>query len=138
LLCSVAEPSIESAQKMMTHKGIRLLAVTGGGAVVKAAMTSGKRAIAAGPGNPPAVVDETARIDIAARGIIEGASIDNNIVCVAEKEICAVGKIADSLKAELQRLGCYQLSDRQVRDLEKLILDGDHVPTRTGSARTPR
>ena len=127
LLCSVAEPSIESAQKMMTHKGIRLLAVTGGGAVVKAAMTSGKRAIAAGPGNPPAVVDETARIDIAARGIIEGASIDNNIVCVAEKEICAVGKIADSLKAELQRLGCYQLSDRQVRDLEKLILDGDHV-----------
>ena len=70
----------------MTHKGIRLLAVTGGGAVVKAAMTSGKRAIAAGPGNPPAVVDETARIDIAARGIIEGASIDNNIVCVAEKK----------------------------------------------------
>ena len=127
LLSSVAEPSIESAQKLMTHKGVRLLAVTGGGAVVKAAMTSGKRAIAAGPGNPPAVVDETARIDLAARGIIEGASIDNNIVCVAEKEICAVAKIADSLKAELQRQGCYLLSDRQVRDLEKVILDGDHV-----------
>jgi len=127
LLCSIAEPSIESAQKLMTHKGIRLLAVTGGGAVVKAAMASGKRAIAAGPGNPPAVVDETARIDVAARGIIEGASIDNNIVCAAEKEICAVGKIADALKAELVRLGCCLLSDRQVRDLEKVILDGDHV-----------
>lgn len=127
LMCSVAEPSIESAQKLMTHKGVRLLVVTGGGAVVKAAMTSGKRAIAAGPGNPPAVVDDTARIDLAARGIIEGASIDNNIVCVAEKEICAVAKIADSLKAELVQKGCCLLSDRQVRELEKVILDGDHV-----------
>lgn len=127
LLCNIAEPSIESAQKLMTHKGVRLLVVTGGGAVVKAAMTSGKRAIAAGPGNPPAVVDETARIDIAARGIIEGASIDNNIVCVAEKEICAVGKIADSLKAELARLGCCILNDRQISALEKVILDGEHT-----------
>ena len=122
LLSSVAEPSIESAQKLMTHKGVRLLAVTGGGAVVKAAMTSGKRAIAAGPGNPPAVVDETARIDLAARGIIEGASIDNNIVCVAAKEICAVGKIADALKAELARLGCAILNERQISALEKVIL----------------
>lgn len=122
LLCSVAEPSIESAQKLMQHKGVRLLAVTGGGAVVKAAMQSGKRAIAAGPGNPPAVVDETARLDVAARGIIEGASIDNNIVCVAEKEILAVAQIADALKAELQKLGCYFLSERQCRALEQVIL----------------
>ena len=127
LLTNVAEPTIESAQKLMTAKGVRLLVVTGGPAVVKAAMTSGKRAIAAGPGNPPAVVDETARLDVAARGIIEGASIDNNIVCVAEKEICAVGKIADPLKAELQKLGCYLLNERQVSALEKVILDGDHT-----------
>jgi acyl-CoA reductase-like NAD-dependent aldehyde dehydrogenase len=127
LLVNVAEPTIDSAQKLMTHKGVRLLVVTGGGAVVKAAMTSGKRAIAAGPGNPPAVVDDTAHLDVAARGIIEGASIDNNIVCVAEKEICAVDKIADKLKAELQRLGCYLLNDRQVAALEKVILDGDHT-----------
>jgi len=127
LLCNLAEPTIESAQKLMTHKGVRLLVVTGGPAVVKAAMTSGKRAIGAGPGNPPAVVDATARLDVAARGIIEGASIDNNIVCVAEKEICAVDKIADALKAELARHGCYLLSDRQVTALEKVVLDGDHV-----------
>ena len=127
LLCNLAEPTIESAQKLMTHKGVRLLVVTGGPAVVKAAMGSGKRAIGAGPGNPPAVVDATARLDVAAAGIIEGASIDNNIVCVAEKEICAVDKIADPLKAELARLGCYILSDRQVSALEKVVLDGAHV-----------
>jgi acyl-CoA reductase-like NAD-dependent aldehyde dehydrogenase len=129
LLCNIAEPTIDSAQKLMTHKGVRLLAVTGGGPVVKAAMTSGKRAIGAGPGNPPAVVDETANLNTAARGIIEGASIDNNIVCVAEKEICAVGKIADGLKSELQKLGCYLLNERQVSALEKVILTdgGAHV-----------
>jgi len=127
LLVNVAEPSIESAQKLMTHKGVRLLVVTGGGAVVKAAMTSGKRAIAAGPGNPPAVVCDTANLAVAAHGIVEGASIDNNIICTAEKEICAVSKIADALKAELQKLGCYLMNDRQVRALEKVILDGDHT-----------
>lgn len=129
LICNVAEPTIESAQKLMTHAGVRLLVVTGGGAVVKAAMTSGKRAIAAGPGNPPAVVDETADLGVAARGIIEGASIDNNIVCVAEKEILAVGKIADGLKQELQRLGCYFLSDRQTSALEKVVLTDNGAHT---------
>jgi acyl-CoA reductase-like NAD-dependent aldehyde dehydrogenase len=127
LLVNMAEPTIESAQKLMSHKGVRLLVVTGGPAVVKAAMTSGKRAIGAGPGNPPVVVDETAQLDVAARGIIEGASIDNNIICTAEKEICAVSKVAEPLKAELARLGCHILSDRQVTALEKVILDGDHT-----------
>ena len=71
----------------MRHPGIRLLVVTGGGAVVKAAMASGKRAICAGPGNPPVVVDETADLDKAGRDIVLGASTDNNIICVDEKEV---------------------------------------------------
>lgn len=129
LLCTVAEPTIESAQKLMRHPGVRLLVVTGGPAVVKEAMASGKRAIAAGPGNPPAVVDETANLGVAAQGIIDGASIDNNIICTAEKEICAVAAIADKLKAELQRRGCYLLNERQVSALEKVILEdgGKHT-----------
>ncbi|RMG18565.1 MAG: aldehyde dehydrogenase family protein, partial [Deltaproteobacteria bacterium] len=86
LLTMVGEPSIESAQALMRHPGIRLLVVTGGGGVVKAAMQSGKRAICAGPGNPPCVVDETADLDRAADGIILGGSIDNTIICTAEKE----------------------------------------------------
>jgi acyl-CoA reductase-like NAD-dependent aldehyde dehydrogenase len=92
-------------------------------------MASGKRAIAAGPGNPPAVVDETAHLDIAAQGIVDGASIDNNIICTAEKEICAVASIADKLKAELSRRGCYLLNERQVSALEKVILEdgGKHT-----------
>ena len=76
----------------MQHPGIRILLVTGGGAVVKLAMTSGKRAICAGPGNPPVVVDETADIDLAGKQIVFGASFDNNIICIDEKEVFAVDR----------------------------------------------
>jgi acyl-CoA reductase-like NAD-dependent aldehyde dehydrogenase len=127
LLCTVAEPTIQSAQALMKHPLVRILAVTGGPGVVKEAMASGKRAIGAGPGNPPTVVDATAHLEEAARGIVEGAGIDNNIICTAEKEVIAVASIADRLKELLVREGCYLLNDRQVRQLEGVVLEGDHV-----------
>jgi acyl-CoA reductase-like NAD-dependent aldehyde dehydrogenase len=121
----VATPTIESAQALMKHKGVRLVVVTGGPGVVQAAMASGKKVIAAGPGNPPAVVDETANLEIAARGIVAGASIDNNIICTAEKEIVAVASIADRLRENLTRSGCLLLNERQVKELEKVVLEGE-------------
>lgn len=127
LICAIAEPTIESAQALMKHPLIRILAVTGGPGVVKEAMNSGKRAIAAGPGNPPAVVDETAHLDVAARGIVLGASIDNNIICTAEKEVLAVSSICDELKQRLVREGCYLMNDKQVRQLEGVVLEGNHT-----------
>ncbi|MCA9519679.1 MAG: aldehyde dehydrogenase EutE [Myxococcales bacterium] len=126
LLTTVGAPTIESAQAMMKHPKVRLLVVTGGGAVVKAAMGSGKRAIAAGPGNPPVVVDETAPLDRAARDIISGASLDNNIVCIVEKEIIAVAEIADKLKAELRRGPALELNARQTQQLEKVLITPDN------------
>jgi acyl-CoA reductase-like NAD-dependent aldehyde dehydrogenase len=122
LVSCVANPSIASAQAVMRHPGIRLLVVTGGGAVVKEAMNAGKKVIAAGPGNPPAVVDETADLARAARGIVKGASIDNNIICTAEKEAILVSSIADALVEELKRNACYLLNERQVAAMEKVIL----------------
>lgn len=119
----VESPTIDTAQALMKHPGVRLLVVTGGPAVVKAAMLSGKKVIGAGPGNPPVVVDETADLDQAAKGIIAGASLDNNIVCIAEKEIIAVEVIADKLIERLKANGAYLLSPHQVRQLEKIILD---------------
>ncbi|HLU65370.1 MAG TPA: aldehyde dehydrogenase family protein [Kofleriaceae bacterium] len=127
VLVSIEQPTIESANALMKHPGVRLVVVTGGPGVVKAAMNSGKKTIGAGPGNPPAVVDETANLASAADAIVRGASIDNNIICTAEKEIIAVSSIADRLVAELQKLPVLLLSDRQVRELEKVILEGDHT-----------
>jgi acyl-CoA reductase-like NAD-dependent aldehyde dehydrogenase len=121
LVTTVAEPSIESAQALMTHKGVRLLAVTGGSGVVRQAMTSGKRAICAGPGNPPVVVDATADLKHAAKNIIAGASFDNNIVCVDEKEVIAVESIVDKLLHEIKQQGAYLLTEGELRRVEQAI-----------------
>jgi acyl-CoA reductase-like NAD-dependent aldehyde dehydrogenase len=119
LLTTIYEPTIETGQELFTHPKIRLLLVTGGPAVVKAAMASSKKVIAAGPGNPPVVVDETADIPKAARDIIAGASFDNNIVCIGEKEVFVVESVADQLKREMLTRGCYELSRYQIDQLAK-------------------
>lgn len=130
LLCCMAEPTVDSAQQLMKHKGVRLVVVTGGPAVVKAAMNSGKRAISAGPGNPPAVVDDTANIARAGRDIVNGASLDNNIVCIVEKEVFAVESIADRLKQSMIDAGAYEVTGAAIDRLEKLVVTPDGHPQR--------
>ena len=122
LLCCIVEPAIESANALMRHPLTSLVLVTGGGAVVQAAMQSGKRAICAGPGNPPAVVDETADLAHAAKALVAGASLDNNVVCTDEKEVLAVDSIADQLKALMVQNGCVEVSGRDVEKLTDLVL----------------
>ena len=123
LLTTVTEPTIEIAQKLFVYPGIDLLVVTGGGAVVKAARdVTDKRLMAAGPGNPPVVVDESADISKAAKGIVDGSSFDNNIMCTCEKEIIAVDVIADELKSEMSKYGAFELDFGQAEKLEKVIL----------------
>ncbi len=129
LVTGIAEPTIESAQQLMKHSGIRLLVVTGGGAVVKEAMNSGKRAICAGPGNPPIVVDETADIELAGREIVKGASFDNNIICVDEKEVIAVKSIANDLIETMKNNGAILLNQDQLSQLEKVIFEKINGPT---------
>ncbi len=128
LITAAREPTIESAQRLMKHPGIRLLVVTGGPGVVRVAMNSGKKSICAGPGNPPVVVDETADIDQAARDIVTGASFDNNVVCVLEKEIVVVASVADQLKAALKAHGAHEITSWQMKRLEKVIFHEVHEP----------
>ena len=122
LLTALAEPSIETAQTLFHHQGIDLLVVTGGGAVVREAQKSTKRVIAAGPGNPPVVVDRSADLAHAARDIVIGASFDNNIVCTCEKEILAEERIADELLQEIQRNDAVVLSREEGEALARAIL----------------
>lgn len=128
LVTTVSDPTIESAQKMMKHKDIRLLVVTGGAGVVHEAMTSGKRAICAGPGNPPVVVDETADLEHAAKNIVAGASMDNNIICVDEKEVFVVSSVFDQLLAAFTRYNAVVLNAQQIMQLEKVIFSENRGP----------
>jgi aldehyde dehydrogenase len=132
LVCGVADPTIGTAQEIMRHPLVNLLTVTGGEAVVKAAMQSGKRAICAGPGNPPVVVDETADIDQAGRGIVRGASFDNNVVCIDEKETFAVAAIADGLKRSIGAHGGLEIDAGQLERLMKVIFSSVPPPGQPG------
>jgi len=123
LINTIAEPTIQSGQNLMKHPGIGLLVVTGGPAVVRAAMNSGKRVVGAGPGNPPAVVDETADIEKAARDIVFGASFDNNIICVVEKEVVAVESIAKKLKEAMVASGAVELNNWQAQRVAQVVVD---------------
>jgi acyl-CoA reductase-like NAD-dependent aldehyde dehydrogenase len=127
VITSVERPTIESANTLMKHPLVRIVVVTGGPAVVKQAMNSGKKAICAGPGNPPAVVDETCNLEKTADAIVRGASLDNNLVCIAEKEVIVVEKMADRLIEQLKRNKVLWLDQRQTKELEKVVLEGDHV-----------
>ena len=123
LLVCVREPTIDVARQLFTFPGIDLLVVTGGEAVVEAARkATNKRLIAAGAGNPPVVVDETADLKRAARSIYDGASFDNNVICCDEKEIVAVEAVADAFKAELQACGAVEISRAQAEAVARVAL----------------
>lgn len=121
LVTTIAQPTIASAQELMRHAKIRLLMVTGGPGVVAEALKTDKRAITAGPGNPPVVVDETADLEVAGREIVRGASFDNNMVCTDEKEVFVVQSQADRLLRSLGSNGGYVLKEYQLRQLERAI-----------------
>jgi len=123
LVTGILEPTIDSAKQLMKHPGIRILVITGGGAVVKEAMNSGKRAICAGPGNPPVVVDESADLELAGRDIIKGASFDNNIICVDEKEVIVVESVAENLIKIMQRNNAFLLNKEHLAQLENVIFE---------------
>ena len=131
-LCCLEEPSVPSAQQLMTHPDIGMIAVTGGHGVVDFATKTGKRVIAGGPGNPPVVVDETADLDRAAKCIVQGAGFSNCIACASEKEIFVVDSVADRLKEKLKKYSAYEISASQGEKLLKHIFTEIKEPGKPG------
>jgi aldehyde dehydrogenase len=117
LITCVATPTLETAEAIFNHRGIPLLVVTGGPAVARAALAAKKRAIVAGPGNPPVVVDETACLRNAAESIVKGAAYDNNLLCIGEKQVFCVDSVFDKLMSQMERAGGFVLDSAQVETL---------------------
>lgn len=122
LICVLAEPTLETANALFKHPDINLICVTGGPAVARAALNSGKRAVVAGPGNPPVVVDETADLDRAARAIIRGGAYDNNLLCIAEKEVFVVDSVFADMMRAMERAGAVRLNAQEVERLTKAAI----------------
>ena len=119
LITIVEQPTLDSFKAICGHEAVRLLCVTGGPGVVKAAMQTGKRAICAGPGNPPVLVDDTACMRRAAAAIISGAAYDNNLLCIGEKEIFVLESVADELMSQMEKAGAVRLNSNQLERLTK-------------------
>jgi acyl-CoA reductase-like NAD-dependent aldehyde dehydrogenase len=132
LVATIVNPTVESAQELMKHPRVRLLVITGGAAVVKEAMHSGKRAICAGPGNPPVVVDETADLTKAAKDIVFGSSFDNNLICTDEKEVFAVNGIANQLIQAMTKNQAVLLTPVQLKQLDRVIFTQINGPGKPG------
>ena len=130
LVASVAKPTLETADVMYKHKDIRLLVCTGGPGVVKSVLSSGKKAIGAGAGNPPVIVDDTADVRKAGKDIIDGATFDNNLPCIAEKEVFAFANIADELIDSMVENGAYLIdSATAARRAEIVLVDKKNPKT---------
>ena len=125
LIAMVLPPTLETADALFNHRGVQLLVVTGGPQVARAALACRKRAIVAGPGNPPVVVDETADLANAAKSIIAGASFDNNLLCIGEKQVFCVASVFDRLVDEFKRAGAVMLNAGQIEALTKAALPVD-------------
>jgi len=125
LICTIEKPTLDSFNALCTHPDVNLLCITGGPGVVDAAMKTGKRAICAGPGNPPVVVDDCNALDFdrVARDIITGGGFDNNLLCIGEKQIFAVDAAYQKTLAALKRQGAVILTAAQLETIKREVFD---------------
>jgi propionaldehyde dehydrogenase len=125
LLVGVENATLEVVDRAVKHPSVKLIVASGGPAVVKAALTSGKPAVAAGPGNPPVLVDETADLKKAAADIVSGHSFDNNLLCIAEKTVVVIDTVADELIRGMVDSGAYLVKGADIDKLTALcVKDG--------------
>lgn len=132
LITTTPHPTLDSAKEVMHHPDVRVLLVTGGPGVVQEALKTSKKAITAGPGNPPAVVDQTADVEAAGRDIVRGASFDNNVICTDEKTTIVVDTVADRLVQSMVANGAYRLKEHELKRLERVIFREMGPPNKPG------
>ena len=132
LITATPQPTLETARQVMNHPDVRVLLVTGGPGVVQEALKTTKKAITAGPGNPPAVVDQSADVEAAGRDIVRGASFDNNVICTDEKTTIVVDTVADRLVQSMVANGAYRLKEHEVKRIEKVVFREMGPPNKPG------
>ena len=113
-------PSLELTNEVMKNSDIIL--ATGGPGMVKAAYSSGKPALGVGAGNTPAIIDETADIQLAVSSIVLSKTFDNGMICASEQSIVVHQKVYDAVKAELKQRGCYLLNAEETQKMREVIL----------------
>ncbi len=125
LINAIETPSMEASTELMRHDDVKLVCVTGGPGVVKVAFSCGKKVVAAGPGNPPVVIDETADLDKAAKDVVDGASFDNNVMCIAEKECIILNPVFDKVREKMKQHGAFEIKGEEINKLMNVLFDSN-------------
>ncbi|MEG1773758.1 MAG: iron-containing alcohol dehydrogenase, partial [Oscillospiraceae bacterium] len=113
-------PSLELSNLVM--KEADLILATGGPGMVKSAYSSGKPAVGVGPGNTPAIIDDTADLLLAVSSIIHSKTFDNGMICASEQSVIVLEPVYAKVRAEFERRGCYLLSKEETQKVRKTIL----------------
>ena len=127
IIAWIEHPSVTLSQYLMQHPKVDTILATGGPGMVKAAYTSGKPALGVGPGNVPAVIDETAEIKPAVSSVLISKTFDNGMICASEQSVIIVKDIYDAVKEEFVTRGAYFLNEKEKQKLGKMLLENGHV-----------
>ncbi len=119
----IEDPSIKATQALMHHEGVALVLATGGAGMVKSAYSTGKPALGVGPGNVPCYIEKTADVKRAVNDLLLSKTFDNGMICASEQAVIIDDLIYDQVKQELEENQCYFLSDKEVKRLEKLVIN---------------
>jgi acetaldehyde dehydrogenase/alcohol dehydrogenase len=123
----IDEPSVPLSQALMQHSDVKLILATGGPGMVKAAYSSGHPSLGVGAGNTPAVIDETADIQMAVSSILISKVFDNGTICASEQSVIVTDKIYEEVKREFSQRGAYFLDERERSLLAQVILIDGHL-----------
>ena len=116
----VPSPTIELTAAVMGNADIIL--ATGGPGMVNAAYSSGKPALGVGPGNTPAIIDDTADIKLAVNSIIHSKTFDNGMICASEQSVTVLDGVYDEVKKEFAARGCYFLKGKELDAVRKTVI----------------
>ena len=118
----ITNPTLDATNTLMKHDDTRMILATGGGAMVKAAYSSGTPAIGVGAGNGPAYIHKTADVPRAVKRILDSKTFDNGTICASEQSIIVERAMEETVTAELKRQGAYILDDAEHEKLSRFIL----------------
>jgi acetaldehyde dehydrogenase / alcohol dehydrogenase len=113
-------PSLDLTNLIMREAD--LILATGGPGMVKSAYSSGKPAVGVGPGNTPAIIDDSADIILAVSSIIHSKTFDNGMICASEQSVIVHKRVYDAVKKEFKARGCHFLNPEELDKVRKTIL----------------
>lgn len=118
----IDEPTVPLSQALMQHHNIKLILATGGPGMVKAAYSSGHPSLGVGAGNTPAIIDETAHIQMAVSSILLSKTFDNGTICASEQSVIVVDAVYETVREEFIKRGAYFLNSEERDQVRKVIL----------------